>query len=626
MSRPRGMLLGALVAVLLVLGSASGIAGAVQEDVEENGDSQENGQENDDSQQDADGASGDRVVFTIGDDNDIDSMNPFVGVEAPAYLMYSMNYDLLVHFSTEDYSPAPGLAESWEVSEDGLTWTFNIRQGVNWHDGEPFTAHDVAYTYNRVLEERIGAYISYLKLVETVEAVDDFTLEITTRRPTTGILSAWVYIMPEHIWSEIDKEERKTYENYPNPVGTGPFRVVEWRKGQFFRLEANPDYWGGAPKVDEFVYRIFNNEDAAVQALRNGEIDFADTLQSTPFESLQGVENIETNAANAIAFDEIGLNVGADETSPSSDGHPALKDVTVRRAMAHAIDKQALVDRVLRGNGKAGQTIVPSSVPFYHYEPTDDELFDFDPEQANQLLDDAGYEDTDGDGVREMPGGGEPLRFRYFIRSEKNNTANASQFVTSWLEDIGIETRVQALTDAKLTDVIYEGKYDLFHWGWFPDPDPDFILSVMTCDQRPPDGVWSDSFYCNDGYDEMYLEQKTILDLDERAEMIKEMQRIVYLDVPYIVLWEEPTLQAYRSDRWTGFVQQPTGDGDLLASSGPFSYISIEPVSGEVAAQSARESARGIPPGVWIAIAVGVVALVGLVMFRRSRIDEDERA
>ena len=625
MSRPRGMLLGALVAVLLVLGSASGMAVALQEDGEENGDSQENGQGNDDSQ-DGGGASGGRVVFTIGDDNDIDSMNPFVGVEAPAYLMYSMNYDLLVHFSTEDYSPAPGLAESWEVSEDGLTWTFNIRQGVEWHDGEPFTAHDVAYTYNRVLEERIGAYISYLRLVETVEAVDDFTLEITTRRPTTGILSAWVYIMPEHIWSEIDKEERKTFENYPNPVGTGPFQVVEWQKGQFFRLEANPDYWGGAPKVDEIVYRIFNNEDAAVQALRNGEIDFADTLQSTPFESLQGVENIETNAANAIAFDEIGINAGADETSPSSDGHPALKDVTVRRAMAHAIDKEALVDRVLRGNGKAGQTIVPSSVPFYHYEPTEDELFEFDPEQANQLLDDAGYEDTDGDGVREMPGGGEPLRFRYFIRSEKNNTANASQFVTSWLEDIGIETRVQALTDAKLTDVIYEGKFDLFHWGWFPDPDPDFILSVMTCDQRPPDGVWSDSFYCNEEYDEMYLEQKTLLDLDERAEMIKEMQRTVFLDVPYIVLWEEPTLQAYRSDRWRGFVQQPTGDGDLLASSGPFSYVSIEPVSEEVAAQSARESARGIPPGVWVAIAVGVVAVVGLVMFRRSRIDEDERA
>jgi len=124
----------------------------------------------------------------------------------------------------------------------------------------------------------------------------------------------------------------------------------------------------------------------------------------------------------------------------------------------------------------------------------------------------------------------------------------------------------------------------------------------------------------------MYLEQKTILDLDQRAEMIKEMQRIVYVDTPYIVLWEEPTLQAYRSDRWTGFIKQPAGDGDLLASSGPFSYISIEPVSAEAASRSARESARGIPPGVWIAIAAGVALVVGLWLFRRNRIDEDERA
>ena len=613
MSRVTRAVFAAIAAALLVVGGASGIAGAVQE----NGD---------DAQENGDTTVDERVVFTIGDDNDIDSMNPFVGVEAPAYVMYAMNYDLLVNFSTEDYSPVPGLAESWEVSDDGLTWTFHIRQGVEWHDGEPFTAHDVAYTYNRVLDERIGCCISYLKLVETVEAADDFTLEITTKQPTTGILSAWIYILPEHIWSEIGKEERKTFENFPDPVGTGAFHVIEWQKGQFFRLEANPDYWGGAPKVDEIVYRVFNNEDAAVQALRNGEIDFADTLQSTPFESLQGVENVETSAANAIAFDELAINSGGDATQPDSDGHPALKDLAVRRAMAHAIDKEALVDRVLRGNGKAGQTIVPSSVPFYHYEPSEDELYEFDPDLANQLLDDAGYEDTDGDGVREMPGGGEPLRFRYFIRSEKNNTANASQFITRWLEDIGIATEVDALTDAKLTDVIYEGNFDLFHWGWFPDPDPDFILSVMTCDQRPPDGVWSDSFYCNEEYDEMYLEQKTILDLDQRAEMIKEMQRIVYVDTPYIVLWEEPTLQAYRSDRWTGFIKQPAGDGDLLASSGPFSYISIEPVSAEAASRSARESARGIPPGVWIAIAAGVALVVGLWLFRRNRIDEDERA
>ena len=198
--------------------------------------------------------------------------------------------------------------------------------------------------------------------------------------------------MPEHIWSEIDAKERKTFENYPNPIGTGAFHVVEWQKGQFFRMEANEDYWGGEPQIDEFVYRIFNNEDALVQALKAGEIDFADTLGANLFDSLENSPGIATNEASIPSFEEIGFNVGADETIKDSDGHPALKDVEVRQAMAMAIDKEVLVDRIVRGHATVGSTIVPPSIPFYHYEPAEDEVFPFDPEAANQTLDDAGYE------------------------------------------------------------------------------------------------------------------------------------------------------------------------------------------------------------------------------------------
>ena len=569
-----------------------------------------------------DGSDDEKVVFTLGDDNDLDSMNPFVGVEAPAYLMYALNYDLLVNFSTDDLSPAPGLAESWETSEDGLTWTFKIREGVEWHDGEPFTSQDVKYTYERVLEERIGSYIDYLSLIDTIEAPDDTTLVIKTKKPTTQLLTAYVYIVPEHIWSKIDAKERKTFENYPNPIGTGAFQVVEWQKGQFFRMEANEDYWAGDPQIDEFVYRIFNNEDALVQALKAGEIDFADTLGANLFDSLENSPGIATNEASIPSFEEIGFNVGADETIKDSDGHPALKDVEVRRAMAMAIDKEVLVDRIVRGHATVGSTIIPPSIPFYHYEPTEDEVLAFDPEAANQVLDDAGYEDTDNDGIREMPGGGEPLRFRYFVRSEENSTRNASEFISEWLRDIGIETEVQALTDSKLTDVIYNGKYDMFHWGWFPDPDPDFILSIMSCGQRPPAGIWSDSFYCNEEYDRMYQEQKTLLDLDERAEVIKEMQRMVYEDAPYIVLYYDKNLQAY-SDDWEGFVQQPEGVGDLLAAYGPISYISIRPASAE---SGSTDDSEGISPVVWIAIIGGIVLVAVVAMVVRRRVGDEDRA
>jgi peptide/nickel transport system substrate-binding protein len=570
------------------------------------------------------GSSDDKVVFTYGDDNDLDSMNPAVGLEAPAYFMYATNYDLLVNFSLEDFSPSPGLAESWETSEDGLTWTFNIREGMKWSDGEDITADDVAFTYERTLNDPIGNWKSYLKLVEDINVVDDYTLEITTKKPTTSLLTAYVYILPEHIFKDIDAKELKTFENYPNPVTSGAFRVVEWKKGQFFRMEANPDYWAGAPKIDEVVYRVFNNEDALVQGLKSGEVDFADTLGADLYDSLEGTENIGTNEAQIPSFEEIGFNSGADEQYKDSDGHPALKDAEVRRAINMAIDRETLVERVLKGHGTVGTTIVPPAMAFYHYEPTEDELLNFDLDEANAVLDEAGYEDTDGDGVREMPGGGEPLKFRYFVRSEENSTVTTSEFVGEWLADIGIETEVKSLTDTKLTDVIYEGNYDMFHWGWFPDPDPDFILSVMSCGQRPPDGVWSDSFYCDEAYDQLYVEQASVTDLDERAAMVKEMQRIVYEDAPYAVLYYDTSLQAYRSDRWTGFKKQPSEIGDLLAAYGPFSFVSIEPVSEATQEATARESAGGLPAGVWVAIALGIVVVAGgAMLFRRRRSAED---
>ena len=570
-----------------------------------------------------------KITFVYGDDNDLDSMNPWVGVEAPAYLMYALNYDLLVNFALDDLSPAPGLAESWEVSDDGLTWTFDIREGVTWHDGEPFTAHDVAFTYNRILEDRQGCCIDYIRQADSVEATDDHTLVIRAKRPTLQFLTAYVYILPEHIWSDISKEEARTFSNYPNPVGTGAFRVVEWEEGQFFRMEANPDYWAGAPNVDEVIYRIYQNEDALAQALLAGEVDFADTLGGGIFESLEGQPNIATNEAAIPSFEEIGFNAGADDTyGDEADGHPALKDVTVRRAIAHAIDKETIIDRVLRGHGEVGTTIVPKVTEFYHYEPTEEELIPFDIEEANRLLDEGGYEDTDGDGVREMPGGGQPLHFRYFVRNEEQSTVTTSEFVTDWLEQIGISTQVRGMSDTRLTNVIYDGDYDMFHWGWFPDADPDFILSVMTCGQRPPDGVWSDSFYCSEEYERMYEEQQTTLDLDARAEIVKEMQRIVYEDAPYIVLFYDRSLQAYREDRWTGFQIQPDPDGDLLAAYGPFSFISIRPKTAEEGGtgQTGGTSGTGIPTAVWLS-GLGVLiaaAVIWLLMRRRGGVEDRE--
>jgi peptide/nickel transport system substrate-binding protein len=155
---------------------------------------------------------------------------------------------------------------------------------------------------------------------------------MTTKEPSPTMLRLAVPILPEHIWKNIDEKKVSTFDNEKNAVGSGPFKLEERRTGQFVRLSANKSYWGGAPKIDEVVYRVFNNADAMIQALKKGEIDFADGLDPAPFNSLKSTEGITTVPADYSGFDELAFNTGAalDTGEPIGDGHPALKDKRLR--------------------------------------------------------------------------------------------------------------------------------------------------------------------------------------------------------------------------------------------------------------------------------------------------------
>src|SRR6266568_5136721 len=229
----------------------------------------------------------------------------------------------------------------------------------------------------------------------------------------------------------------------------------------------------------------------------------------------------------------------------------------------------------------------------------------------------------------QKPEGGMPLYFRYYVRTENQNTVKAAPFIQDWLKQIGIKTEVTALTDGRLTDEINAGTYDLFQWDWLPDPDPDSLLAYFTCDQRPPDGNTygnNDSYHCDPVYDRLYQAQRTTLDPQKRLDIIHEMQKRFYDDCTYAVLWYAPLLQAYRTDSFTGFRPQPAPQGDLLDGYSRDAVLDIRPVSasaGGEAAQSTR--ARGIPAGVWIAIAAVVVLAAGaVVMVRRRGAEERE--
>lgn len=566
-----------------------------------------------------------KVVFTIGTTSDMKSLSPYGACCTAEYEVFFQIYDMLLNFDRETLGPAPGLAESWESSDDGKTFTFHIRDDATWSDGKPVTAHDIKDTFEFTVDEG-GAFASYVPFGPKFEAPDDHTLIWKSPKPTlVGPESPpWVPIVPEHIWGKMKTlKEAKQFDNFP-PVGSGPFRLVEWKENQFIRLEANEDYWGGAPHIDEIVYRLFDNQEAMVQALRKGEIDFAEDIAPTLWESLKGAPGITTHESSPVYF----YNLAFGLWKPSQEGyygeeptnHPSLQDLDVRKAIAHAINKQDLVDRALFGYGSAGSTVVlPNNQ--YHHEPDPGTIYEWDIAKANQILDDAGYEDKDDDGIREMPGGSDPLKYEFLVLTDYTYSVPAGKLIKGWLNQIGIEVDLKPVTTNQAYTAWYAHDYDAYVWGWGPDPDPDFILSIFTsgsCD------VWSDGCYSNKQYDELYNQQRATANKEERRQLIMEAQQMIYEEIPEVVLFYTPDLQAYRSDRWTGFVPNPSPDGPLWFQYGPYSSMNIRPVGS--GGETSAEAQAGIPPMVWAAVAGGLVIVIGIVMAVRRRSSDEDKA
>jgi peptide/nickel transport system substrate-binding protein len=560
-----------------------------------------------------------KVTFTVGQVNDAITFNPMFMIETPEYNTSDLVYDKLLSWSQEDFSTVGDLATDWEQSDDGLTWTFTIRDDATWHDGTPLTAGDIAFTFNWIIEEGAGNLLSYFPFTQPgdITAPDDTTLVWTTSTPTSApVYPPYVYVLPESVLSQYeDKAEFRTWKGFPDTVGSGPFELVEWRRGDFWRLEANPDYYGGAPKIDEFIFRVFQNEDAMIEALKQGEIDFADSVTANLFDSIVDEPNITTNVGNPTSFAQMSFNMCTNEVDycrqTGFNHHPATTDPQFRLAVDHAIDRQALVDRVLLGYATPGTTVIPS--PKWHHDPS--EVVTYDPDEANRILDEAGYIDTDNDGIRETPDG-EPLELRFIVRTESPETITAGEFIVEWLRDVGISLRTEAINDNKLTEVWYANDFDMYIWGWGVEPDPDFQLSTYATFQC---GVWSDTCYSNPQYDDLYKEQQRATSIEERSQIVSQMQQIIYEDRPELVLWYDNYLQAYRSDLWTGFVKQPTGDGSILFQYGHYSDLNIQPVSAEAGAGDGG----GVPALLWIAVAAVVLVIGGVVLARRRRAEEE---
>ena len=561
-----------------------------------------------------------KVTLHIGWVQEPDNLNPFIGIQGTDYMLWHMNYDFLVGFDAKTLEPRPELATAWEVSPDGKVWTFTIRSDSKWQDGVPVTARDVAFTFNYINDNQLLNLSTYTNGITKAEVVDDTHVKIYTKAPKANMLRMVVPILPEHIWSKVTgKAATTSYQNKPPIVGDGPFQVVEWQKGKFVRLAANPTYWGGKPKVDEVILELYTNPDTMAQDLKLGTLDGAVDIPPAQFKPLNGQDGITTSKSTSWNFIELAMN---SYDSPNSKGNPVLKDQQFRTAVNWAVDRQKVVNVAYQQYATLGSSLV---VPYskYHWEPPAGEAFGYDPAKARQILDAAGYKDVNGDGFRETKGG-KKLVLRFYATTDSTQNQTAGKLIVGWLKDVGIKLDFQVIDSGALINYQYEytgntytPDWDMFIWYWVQDVDPNFIVDIYTPQQIEG---WNDCLWTDPEYTRLNAQQATTIDETKRIPIVQQMQQIFYQGAAYAILAYPYQLEAYNTDKWQGWVHVPGAAPDGQQGAVIYNYNNIDTYRFvEPKAAAATTAKKPLVNWGWLAAGLGGALIMLGVMFWLSR-------
>jgi len=416
---------------------------------------------------------------------------------------------------------APALAESWEVSDDGSEYTFTLRQGVTFHNGEPFNADAVVFSWERGSGPEMQWSDRWLRAV-AVEKIDDYTVKITTDGPDPLFLrivaSNWAMVPPEYTAEVGDDAFGQA------PVGTGPFRFVEWVEGDRIVYEANPDYWQeGVPRVARVVFRSIPESSTRVAAIQTGEVHIVGRLSAEEAASLEGVDGVEVitypvDRVYYIAFNN--LTSGLDQ--------PTI-DPLVRQAMNHAVDREAIIDALFEGNAQLLTGFVTAANLGY-----DESLapYAYDPDRARELLVEAGYPD------------GFSMGFACPIGAY-TNFEQVCEAIQGYLSDVGIETELELMESAAYWDLEAEKQLPpLFGDSWSETSGealPRLIGALGGMDSSF--SSWSDP-----EIDRLLDEISVTVDDEARAELYRELQQYMYDNPPFIYLYQPETFEAIRDN------------------------------------------------------------------------------
>jgi peptide/nickel transport system substrate-binding protein len=518
------------------------------------------------------GSSGGGVTtgtLRVGWSSEPDTLNPLTSFSTEANEVLQLIYDKLNDYDA-DLNIQASLAESTTASADGKTVSYALRQGVTWHDGTPFTADDVVFTFSSIKDGGSSQYAQWLTDMTGISAVDAQTVEVTYKRPQAFDPGLAIPILPAHIWQDLTPAQ---IQKFPNdaPVGTGPFTFGSWEHGQTVQVERYDDFWGTPAGASTVIWVLYQNEDVMAQGLESNEVDILPEVPPTIWDGLSTGGDVKPLSLPSFSFHHIGINVS---DQPTSGGNPLLLDRDVRQALSLAVDRNQLVQIALAGHGLPGSVLLPPAMGDFQLQIPEADQLNAKADQARQVLDQAGYA-PGSDGIREKDD--QRLEFRLIAIESTTVDVRAAQLFANAAEDVGIKLNLTTLDENTLGSTVYNidaPDWDIFVWGWDSGVnDPNYLLGVPLTSQI---GGNNDVFYSNPEYDALYDEQATELDIPARLDIVHQMQQIFYDDCAYIVMWYQDKLQAYRTDTFTGWTDTP---GGVIFNLTRANYLNATPVA-----------------------------------------------
>ncbi|HLE26330.1 MAG TPA: peptide-binding protein [Thermodesulfobacteriota bacterium] len=486
---------------------------------------------------------GDWLIYHIGAEPA--TLNPITATDAYQSIVNAGNiYETLVKRDNETLEIIPLLADRWEISEDKLVYTFFIKKGIEWHDGVPFTSHDVVFSYEKIMDPKVDAphLRNYYQDIKRVEALDDYTVRFTYARPYFLALEfcGGMDIVPKHIF---EKGDFNTNPAGRHPIGTGPYKFIKWDTGKEIILERNESYWGKKLNIKRIIFKIITDPTVTLQVLKRGEIDFSGLTPiqwSRQTSSERFKKHFEKLSYFTPNYSFIGWNTNT----------PFFKDKRVRTAMTYLVNRKMILEKILYDLGE----IVTN--PFYINSPEYDKSikpYSFNPSMAKQLLDEAGWVDHDGDGIRDKEG--VKFDFEFLLPSGSVTGEQISTILKEELKKVGIRMNIRRLEWAVFTKQLDERKFDAvtLSWAMGVESDPYQIWHSSQA-ERGSNFVG----FRNREADQLIEQARTEFNRKKRIELYRRFAEIVYQDQPYTFLFCRKSTVALQR-RFKGVKVHPLG-------------------------------------------------------------------